>query len=476
MTTLRTAPLVAVETGAGMQATEEMHGIVRPRHTARMHAVRRVLMLADAGLLVALALSASVLSHTPVSPATVGLGLALIVVWVLVLRAYHAYDANGLGADVLTGLPRLWHAALTGTVLSWAALAVCTGLDPALPIVAGSGAAAFAGIVAIRFAWLMLASRIERAARVAVIAAGDRAALLERKLGSRASAGLEHVCTLTPTEAHRADLPELAAAHRVDTLVVAAGDMPGRELDALARRGLLAGLSVCIVPSGGAAMGHRTTLESLQGLPVIALHSPVITTSSRAGKRVVDIAGATILMLLAWPLMLVIAMVVKIDDRGPILFRQTRVGRGDKRFAVLKFRTMVCGAEHRQSELMAYSADPCWLNLEHDPRITRPGRLLRKTSLDELPQLFNVLRGDMSLVGPRPLIEAEDALVEDIDRARGDVKPGLTGLWQVSGRTNLPFEEMIELDWKYSTNWSLGRDVGLLARTLPAVLRRRGAN
>jgi lipopolysaccharide/colanic/teichoic acid biosynthesis glycosyltransferase len=137
---------------------------------------------------------------------------------------------------------------------------------------------------------------------------------------------------------------------------------------------------------------------------------------------------------------------------------------------------MVADAEARREELLAQSKDPGWLHLEHDPRVTRVGRLLRLSSLDELPQLWNVLKGEMSLVGPRPLAEAEDRQLEGWRRSRVDLTPGITGLWQVLGRTSIPFEEMIKLDYLYVTNWSLWTDIRLILRTLPVVLLRRGAN
>jgi lipopolysaccharide/colanic/teichoic acid biosynthesis glycosyltransferase len=143
---------------------------------------------------------------------------------------------------------------------------------------------------------------------------------------------------------------------------------------------------------------------------------------------------------------------------------------------MLKLRTMVADAEAHRAELLAQSTDPGWLHVERDPRITRVGRLLRSTSLDELPQLWNVLRGDMSLVGPRPLIGEEDRMVGDWARGRLDLTPGITGLWQVLGRTSIPFEEMVKLDYLYVTNWSLWGDVRLILRTLPAVLTRDGAS
>jgi lipopolysaccharide/colanic/teichoic acid biosynthesis glycosyltransferase len=159
-----------------------------------------------------------------------------------------------------------------------------------------------------------------------------------------------------------------------------------------------------------------------------------------------------------------------------VFFKQSRIGQGGRPFALFKFRTMVVGAEQRRKELFEQSRDPGWLKLDHDPRITTVGRFLRLTSLDELPELWNVLKGDMSLVGPRPLIASEDSQIGGWARSRLDLTPGITGLWQVLGRTNIPFEEMIKLDYLYVTNWSLWTDVRLILKTLPVVLTRRGAN
>ena len=180
-------------------------------------------------------------------------------------------------------------------------------------------------------------------------------------------------------------------------------------------------------------------------------------------------------MLLS-PLIALVALAVKLGLRGTVLFRQRRIGRKGRSFRLLKFRTMVPGAERQVEELLERSEDPNWLKLDHDPRITRVGRVLRLTSLDELPQLWNVLRGDMSLVGPRPLIETEDATVGGWARTRLDLAPGITGLWQVLGRTNIPFEEMVKLDYLYVTNWSLWLDIKLLLRTCLVIVHRRGAN
>ena len=182
------------------------------------------------------------------------------------------------------------------------------------------------------------------------------------------------------------------------------------------------------------------------------------------------------LLVLSAPVWIVAAIAVKLDSPGPILFRQSRIGRAGRPFRLTKFRSMIADAETRREALLAMSRQDKWLDLEHDPRITRVGRFLRHTSIDELPQLWNVLKGDMSLVGPRPLIAEEDRNVSGWARRRLDLTPGITGPWQVMGRARIPFEQMIMLDYLYVANWSLWADVKLLIQTVPVVLTRRGAN
>jgi lipopolysaccharide/colanic/teichoic acid biosynthesis glycosyltransferase len=174
------------------------------------------------------------------------------------------------------------------------------------------------------------------------------------------------------------------------------------------------------------------------------------------------------------------ALAIKLDSPGPVLFRQRRVGRNDKPFEVFKFRSMCNGADAQKQAVAALNlhgggTDTGMFKIRADPRITRVGAFLRRYSLDELPQLFNIVRGEMSLVGPRPLIETEDRQVEGRFRRRLGITPGLTGLWQAHGRSDIPFEEMVSLDYLYVTNWSLWGDVKLLMRTVSAVLRGRGA-
>jgi lipopolysaccharide/colanic/teichoic acid biosynthesis glycosyltransferase len=180
------------------------------------------------------------------------------------------------------------------------------------------------------------------------------------------------------------------------------------------------------------------------------------------------------LALLA-PVMAMIAIAIKLDSDGPVFFKQMRVGQHGERFRLIKFRTMVPDSDRLVPELMSRSVDPGWLIIDDDPRVTKLGRFLRCTSLDELPQLWNVLKGEMSTVGPRPLSVRDDEGVSGWGRHRLDLTPGLTGHWQVLGRNNIPFHEMVDIDYAYVTNWSLWLDLKLLIRTVPVVLRRRGA-
>jgi lipopolysaccharide/colanic/teichoic acid biosynthesis glycosyltransferase len=193
-------------------------------------------------------------------------------------------------------------------------------------------------------------------------------------------------------------------------------------------------------------------------------------------KRALDLLIASLGLAISAPLTALVGIAIKLDSRGSVLFRQVRRGRGGTPFQMYKFRTMVEGADSRVDELRPQSLDPHWLHLEKDPRITRVGRFLRMTSLDELPQLWNVLRGEMSIVGPRPLTERDSAHVPHECRVRSAVRPGITGPWQVSGRTHIPFHRMVELDSDYARNWTVRGDLALLVRTLPAVIARRGAN
>jgi lipopolysaccharide/colanic/teichoic acid biosynthesis glycosyltransferase len=201
---------------------------------------------------------------------------------------------------------------------------------------------------------------------------------------------------------------------------------------------------------------------------------PTWSQAVRFGKRAFDLVGCLLLLVTFSPLFLTAALWIKLHDRGPVFFKHSRVGRGGEPFSCLKFRTMVKDADRLVNGLRA-DEDALLFKLRDDARITRPGRWLRRFSIDELPQLINVLRGDMSLVGPRPQVAAEVALYDDAMTRRLHVRPGMTGLWQVSGRSDLSLAEAQRLDLYYVDNWSMLQDLNILARTFGAVVRSRGA-
>jgi exopolysaccharide biosynthesis polyprenyl glycosylphosphotransferase len=235
-------------------------------------------------------------------------------------------------------------------------------------------------------------------------------------------------------------------------------------------------VQVIVAPSVTDVSAERVRVRPVGGLPLMHLDKPRAVHASRAGKRTFDLVGSLSLLLLFAPLLVVSAVWVKLHDRGPVLFTQVRTGRDGSSFRCFKFRSMVVDAEQRLAELHARTgyADGLF-KMEDDPRITRPGHWLRRYSIDELPQLFNVLRGEMSLVGPRPPLPTEVARYARDTERRLRVRPGMTGLWQVSGRSDLAFDEAVRLDLYYVDNWSMLQDLTILVRTLGAVLSSRGA-
>jgi len=199
-----------------------------------------------------------------------------------------------------------------------------------------------------------------------------------------------------------------------------------------------------------------------------------LTRSSAAFKRAFDLFGASLGLLAVSPLLIIFAIAIKLDSRGPVFFRQQRVGRHGHRFHMLKFRTMVPDAEAMKDSLRHRNEADGLFKIAEDPRVTRVGRLLRRTALDELPQLLNIVRGEMSLVGPRPLVIDEDNRVEGWHRRRLELMPGMTGPWQILGPARVPLREMVAIDYLYVANWSLWTDVKILLRTVPHVIGRRG--
>jgi len=422
-------------------------------------------------------------------------GLITLPAWVLLLKIYGLYerDAKRLSHSTLDDIPLLFHCLLLGCLLTWCWFVLVAPAKLAFATILVFGALAMvlvlAGRVLARAGFLRLVSP----ERVLLIGTGQASGALIEKMRARASLRLQPIgmvsCDEVPGAAlappvalprlgrlEEIDLPGLMAEHRVARVVVADVELERERLLGVVRDCRMESVKVCLLPLTFSALGPAVEVDDVQGITVLAINPLVLSRSSRIAKRGLDLAGAGLLSVVALPLLLVLAVAIKLDSPGPVFFRQERIGRGAVGFRLVKLRTMAIDAEARRAELLAQSKDPGWLHLEHDPRITRIGRLLRLSSLDELPQLWNVLRGDMSLVGPRPLVAEEDRMVNGWARGRLDLTPGITGLWQVLGRTSIPFEEMVKLDYLYVTNWSLWGDVRLILRTLPVVLRRSGAN
>lgn len=320
--------------------------------------------------------------------------------------------------------------------------------------------------------------------RTLVIGSGVSADELEARLARDTYAGYE-VAGRYESPAPKSDdlagwldgLEFMLESDRIEALAVA----PSEQLTSDAIRQIawrLEGRSVdlLIAPAMMDLAGPRLSIRPAAGLPLLQLDEAVLSRPQRFSKRLLDIAGSATLICLLSPIMLVCAVAIWASSRGPAIFRQVRIGRGGDPFTMLKFRTMIQGADGLREELRATNElqDPMF-KLKDDPRITRPGRFLRRWSLDELPQLFNALGGSMSLVGPRP------HPLDDVDRyeleayRRLAIKPGLTGLWQVEGRSDLDWAQALQLDLYYVETWSLAGDVVLLARTARAVLQGRGA-
>lgn len=271
----------------------------------------------------------------------------------------------------------------------------------------------------------------------------------------------------------------LAGAYAYDADLVLVAPGPLLRGDRLRRLGWGlhdGGVALCVLSALSGTATARIRPASVAGMTLLHVAPPLRRGPQPALKAALDRSGALAGLLLLAPLLLVVALGVRLSSRGPVFHRQIRHGRHDRPFTMWKFRTMVVDAESRKAELtMANEGDGPLFKMRRDPRVTGIGRALRRLSIDELPQLFNVLRGDMSLVGPRPPLPEEAAEYDDRERRRLAVKPGLTGLWQVSGRSDLSWKESVSLDLWYVDNWSVSTDMGLLARTVRAVTDGRGA-
>jgi len=342
----------------------------------------------------------------------------------------------------------------------------------------------FVGAVCLRAGARGVARRVVSPERCLVVGEAGTAQRLARALGVAAQnaqvvASIE--CDSASSEqstfselSQASNLAGVVDAEQVERLLVAPRYPDVGHVLSLVHTAKSIGVRVTLVPFLGEIVGASAELESVGGVSMLGLPQLDLSRSARIIKRGMDLIGGAGGLAVAAPFIAVVAGLIKLDSRGSVLFRQVRTGQDGARFEILKFRTMVDGAESQKAQLTGLNETEGLFKIAEDPRVTRVGRFLRKTSLDELPQLWNVIRGDMSLVGPRPLIEDEDAKVVGWFRHRLHLQPGMTGPWQVLGSARIPLEDMIRIDYLYVANWSLWGDIKILLQTIPYVLARRG--
>jgi exopolysaccharide biosynthesis polyprenyl glycosylphosphotransferase len=399
---------------------------------------------------------------------------------IVVAKLQGLYDRDDL--VIAKSTVAQWPPMLQASVMT--AIAIAAGWREITTASHGEGLRLFAFLVVtlfgasipMRAAARRLARRLAPVERCAII--GD--AQHHRDLAARLESvrGVELLGSISSSDlpSSLADLRAVVEQLRLHRLVLAPDpNSPDAETLELVRMAKWLGLRVSIFPSALTAVGGCAVIDDLDGLALLGVPRLGLSPSSRAIKRSFDLVGAGCALLLAAPLMLVIATAIRIDSTGPALFRQRRVGRNGQRFQILKFRSMVSNAEELKQALQAMNeVDGGLFKIAKDPRVTRVGRHIRRSHLDELPQLWNVIRGEMSLVGPRPLVEEEDALLTGGDRQRLGLTPGITGPWQVRGPLSSPLAEMVKLDYRYISNWSMWEDLDILIRTGLRIFDRQG--
>jgi exopolysaccharide biosynthesis polyprenyl glycosylphosphotransferase len=413
---------------------------------------------------------------------------AVVVLWLWVLRLHNVYDARMFGHG-----PQEYRAVVTGTWRLFATLAIVSYLSK-IELARGYVLIAFpVGLLALLVTrrlwrtWLgARRSHGEFADRVLVVGDASHLTALIRDLRAASDAGFAVVgaCCSDPIAqidgvdvvGAEEDAATVAQRMRVDVVASVASWRHGT--DGLRKLGwALEGTGIDLVVSPGLVdvAGPRIHSRPVAGLPLLYVEGPTFTGPRRLAKTAFDVAAALTLFIILQPLFLTISLLVWLEDHGPIVYSQNRVGIGGRRFVMHKFRSMVVGADQVAfDEDVNEGAGPLF-KLRDDPRVTRIGKTLRRYSLDELPQLWNVIRLDMSLVGPRPPLASEVATYDEDVHRRLLVKPGLTGLWQISGRSDLSWEDSVRLDLYYVENWSFTGDLRILWRTSRVVLQRRGA-
>ena len=431
---------------------------------------RRALAVMDGVAAAAALLGAGALgARNPVGPVAV-LSLPLLVLIAQPTGLYHR-DEHVLRKTTLEEVPVLFQVASLFALLTWAMA----------DLVAPSAVHAPHAIVV----WLTLfvlmvlgraaARRIVRGAiepeRCLVLGDAATAALLGRKFELSFSTKATVVGHVELSD--RDHLAEALVLHRVDRVIVVPDDSQD-SIEAI-RVVKALGVKLSLMPRMLEVVGAAFEFDDVDGVTLLGIRRSQLNRSSHLLKRSLDVAAAAVGLVFLGPLLAAIAVAIKLDSPGPVLYRQKRIGREGREFEIVKFRSMVVDADAQKAALAHLNETVGLFKIANDPRVTRVGRFLRRTSLDELPQLWNILRGEMSLVGPRPLVPDDDAKIHGWQRKRLNVTPGLTGVWQILGSTRVPLEEMVKLDYLYGATWSLWLDVKILLRTVVYVLGRRSA-
>jgi exopolysaccharide biosynthesis polyprenyl glycosylphosphotransferase len=460
--------------------------------------VRRMLLVADVcGLCIAFVVAQSVVTPASHREALVDTMLFLVSLpaWVVAAKVNRLYDGDEERADHSTvdELVAVFNLITLGTWLSFVLVEVADLPDlPVQKLVLFWGVSIVAVVMARALARTYCRRQVEYLQNTIIVGAGDIGQLVARKMLHHKEYGInvvgfvdasprrpthdvEHIPLLGGLD----DLPGLVDLLDVERVVFAFSNDPHIDTLRLIRALKEYNVQVDIVPRLFEVIGPNVGVHTVEGMAMIGLPPLNLSRSSKFLKRVVDVVFASIGLIVLSPLLLAIAVAVRRSSPGPVFFKQVRMGERDHPFEMFKFRTMVSDAERLKADLLFFNKhrrdDPRMFKMPDDPRITRVGKLLRRYSLDELPQLFNVLRGDMSMVGPRPLVLDEDQYVREWARERLSLRPGVTGPWQVLGASEIPFEEMVKIDYLYVTGWSLVNDLKLIFRTLPAILRTRSA-
>lgn len=398
-----------------------------------------------------------------------------LIIFVSKVQGLYDRDELVIHKSTLDEFPRLVNLATLFALLTWLARHYVVIGDPGTVYLLTLWLTLIASLTAARIVARAIAGHRSGVERCLLVASDTVHRRLEPKLRDRPNIELVGVAPIDQIVRAPHGLRAIAAAVDAHRVMIALSDHeePEETMDVV-REAMASGLSVSLLPSSLSAVGSSVAFDHLGGIPLLGVPRFGLSRSSRAIKRAFDLAGATVITICSAPLLVLLGLLVKLDSPGPVLFPQTRVGRDGHHFRMLKLRTMVDGADAMKANLRELNEASGLFKIENDPRITRIGRVLRKTSLDELPQLFNVLRGDMSLVGPRPLVVDEDKRVTGHDRRRLHLTPGMTGRWQTLGSARIPLSEMVKIDYLYVANWSLWADLKILLETVVCVAGRRG--